>query len=56
MFQLRIRILARQDLQQAVDYYDSVSTKIADAFLEDFYTSLDFINNTQRLFRLNTEA
>lgn len=43
MFQLRIRSLARQDIQQIVDYDDNISKKIADAFLDDLYSDLDFL-------------
>jgi plasmid stabilization system protein ParE len=44
MFQLLIRSLAREDIQQIVDYYDNISTQIADAFLDDLYSDLSFIS------------
>lgn len=51
MFQLYIRKLAQQDIQEAVDYYDEKSTQIADKFLEHLYAEFETITTNPELFQ-----
>lgn len=46
MYQLQIRELAKEDIQNIVDYYDiKTSTLVVDKFLESLYHELDFLKN-----------
>jgi plasmid stabilization system protein ParE len=52
MFQLHIRVLAREDIQQIVDYYDEKSADITDIFLDSLYTEFDVIADNTELFQV----
>lgn len=52
MYQLKIRVLAQIDIQDIVDYYDEISTKITDKFLSNLYLELDFIENKPKSFQI----
>ena len=49
---LQIRVLAKNDIQEIVEYYDRVSPKITDHFLEDLYTDLELLQSNPGLFQL----
>ena len=51
MYQLHIRVLAREDIQQIVDYYDRIRSHIADTFLENLYAEFDVIVENPNLFQ-----
>lgn len=50
-YELRIRVLAQNDIQEIVDYYDKTSTKITDVFLWSLYAELDRITENPFLFQ-----
>ena len=52
MFQLQIRQLAKEDLQEIVDYYDKISTIVTDNFLENLYSEFDYLKNTPDSFQI----
>ena len=52
MYQLRIRRIARQDVQDAVDYYDSFNPKVTDRFLDKLYAEFDTITSNPYLFQV----
>ncbi len=52
MLQLHIRVLAREDIQQVVDYYDEKSAHITDKFLNSLYTEFDIIVDNPALFQV----
>lgn len=51
MFQLQIRVLAQEDIQQVVDYYDLEAPYITDRFLENLYSEFDVIAKNPALFQ-----
>jgi toxin ParE1/3/4 len=51
MFQLHIRLLAREDIQIAVNYYEEKASHITDAFLESLYLEFDVISSNPELFQ-----
>lgn len=51
MYQLHIRVLAREDIQHIVDYYDRIRSHIADTFLENLYAEFDVIVENPNLFQ-----
>jgi len=52
MFLLHIRVLAKEDIQQIVDYYDKKASHITDKFLENLYTEFDIIAENPELFQI----
>ncbi len=51
MFQLQIRVLAFEDIQQAVDYYEKKASHITDKFLEHLYIEIGVIQENPELFQ-----
>ena len=51
MFVLNIRITAKDDIQQIVDYYDEINKNISDVFLEELFTNLDHIRSNPFAFQ-----
>ncbi len=51
MFQIHIRVLAKEDIQQVVDYYDLEAPHITDRFLESLYNEFDVITKNPALFQ-----
>ena len=51
MFQIQIRVLAKEDIQSITDYYDLKASYITDIFLENLYAELDIIANKPELFQ-----
>ena len=51
MYQFHIRFLAREDIQEIVDYYDSKSSHITDRFLENLYAEFEIIRKNPELFQ-----
>lgn len=53
MFQLQIRVLAQNDIQEIVDYYETKTSKrITDCFLDNLYVELQFIKTKPTSFQL----
>jgi len=51
MFQLHIRVLAKEDIQQIVDYYEEKAIHVTDMFLENLYIEFDVISENPELFQ-----
>ena len=51
MYQFHIRVLAREDIQEIVDYYDIKASHITDRFLENLYIEFDVITENPELFQ-----
>jgi plasmid stabilization system protein ParE len=51
MFQFHVRVLAKEDIQQIVDYYDIKAAHITDSFLESLYSEFDIIIENPELFQ-----
>ena len=51
MFHFHIRVLARKDIQQIVDYYEEKASHITDRFLENLYAEFDVITENPELFQ-----
>ena len=51
MFHFHIRVLAREDIQQIVDYYEEKASHITNEFLENLYAELDVIKENPELFQ-----
>jgi len=41
MYNLRIRTLAQQDVQEIIDYYDSINFRLTERFLKKLYFQID---------------
>ena len=53
IYQLRIRKLARKDIQEIVNYYEeTISTTITDKFLDYLYAEFDFLKKNPNLFEV----
>ncbi len=52
MFKLNIRLLAMQDIQETLDYYDEISFKITDKFLDQLYEEFDSIISNPNSFQI----
>lgn len=52
MYQLKIRQLAQIDIQEIVDYYDDISSKISDKFLDNLYKELSFLKAKPKSFQI----
>lgn len=52
MLALQIRVLAKNDIQEIVDYYDRLAPKITDKFLDDLYADLELLQGNPNLFQL----
>jgi plasmid stabilization system protein ParE len=50
MFQLYIRVLASEDIQQIVDFYENKAPHITDKFLENLYSEFNVITEIPELF------
>ena len=48
---LIVRLLAKDDIQQIVDYYDEKAPFITDTFLVDLYEDFEIIKKNPFLFR-----
>jgi plasmid stabilization system protein ParE len=51
MHQIQIRVLAFEDIQQAVDYYEEKTAHITDKFLEHLYLEINVIQENPELFQ-----
>lgn len=51
MLSLQIRVLAKNDIQEIVDYYDRLAPKITDKFLDDLYADLELLQGNPNLFQ-----
>lgn len=56
MLSLQIRTLAKNDIQEIVDYYDSISPKLADKFLQQLFSAFDLLLANPQLFQLKYRA
>ncbi len=52
MFQLNIRSIAKQDIQEIIDYYEDISPKITDRFLNELYNEFDFLKGKPNSFQV----
>ncbi len=52
MSKINIRLLAKQDIQEIVNYYDDISTKITDKFLDDLFKEFDFLVKNPHSFQV----
>ena len=53
MFQLQVRLLAKNDIQEIVYYYDvKASKQITNRFLDNLYSELDFLKIKPKSFQL----
>lgn len=52
MLQLQIRVIAKDDIQEIVDYYDRLAPKITDKFLDGLYADLKLLQSNPNLFQL----
>lgn len=50
MYTLHVRLLARQDIQEIVDYYDLKASHVTIVFLEILFKELEIIQETPELF------
>ena len=51
MFHFHIRTLAREDIQQIIEYYELKAPSAADRFLKMLYTEFDVISENPKLFQ-----
>ena len=51
MLALQIRVLAKNDIQEIVDYYDRLAPKITDKFMDDLYADLELLQGNPNLFQ-----
>jgi plasmid stabilization system protein ParE len=52
MYLLKIRFLAKDDIQQIVDYYEEKAPFVVDKFLEQLYIELEHIQQNPKLFQV----
>ncbi len=52
MFDFHIRVLAQEDIQKIVDYYDENASLVTDKFLESLYIEFDLIKKNPTLFQV----
>jgi len=52
MYKLKIRTLAQQDIQNIIDYYDEINSKITDRFLNMLFTELEIIKENPLIFAI----
>ena len=50
MPRLKIRLLAQQDVQEIVDYYDAINPEITNRFLEKLFSELEIIKQNPEIF------
>ena len=50
MYNLKIRTLAQQDIQEIIDYYDKINVKITNLFLDNLFTKLETIQAIPLIF------
>jgi len=50
MFQLNIRVLAKEDIQQIVEYYEEKAPYALDGFLQILYAEFDVIKKNPGIF------
>ena len=50
MYNLKIRTLAQQDIQEIIDYHDKINAKITNHFLNNLFTKLETIQTTPLIF------
>ena len=57
MFKIQVRLLAKNDIQEIIDYYDvKASKKITNRFLDDLYSELDFLKTRLESFQLKYKS
>ena len=47
---LKIRLLAKNDIQEIITYFDEINPKIADSFLEDLFIEFQVIKQDPLIF------
>ena len=52
MYQFQIRVLARKDIQHAVDYYEEHVPYVTNRFLENLYTEFEIIKRNPKQFQI----
>ncbi len=55
MYQLHIRLLAKNDVQEITDYYQMINPSLADRFLVKLYAELESIQRNPALFQIQHE-
>ncbi len=50
MYELRIRTLAQQDVQEIIDYYDSINPSLTEQFLNILFNKIETIKTNPLLF------
>ena len=51
MFHFHIRVLAKEDIQQIVEYYEEKAPSATDRFFKMLYTEFDVIKENPELFQ-----
>ena len=52
MYQFQIRVLAKEDIQHIVDYYEEHATYITDRFLDNLYAEFELIKQAPKQFQI----
>ncbi len=55
MYNLHIRVLAKEDIQNVVDYYQNITPTLADRFLNTLYAELENLQKNPALFQIQTK-
>ncbi len=55
MYKLHIRVLAKEDIQNAVDYYQTKNSTLADRFLDTLYSELENLQKNPALFQIQAK-
>jgi len=50
MYKIKILILAQQDVQEIIDYYDSINPEITDRFLRKLFLDISTIKRNPKIF------
>jgi len=50
MYNLRIRTLARQDIQDTINYYDKINPKITDRLLNELFAEFKLIKTNPYIY------
>lgn len=51
MYTLNIRLFAKEDIQEIVDYYDEKVPSVTDKFLADLFSDFEILEKNPFLFR-----
>ena len=52
MNSLKIRLLAKEDIQEIVNYYDKINKRITNNFLNNLFAELEVIKRNPLIFRI----